>query len=137
MMKKILIAAAAAAALTGVAGAASAQHYYGPGYGYDRDGRYDRHERRLDSRQINARQHALRVRVDQGVRSGRITHREAEALRHEIRQINAMERRYRANGLNYHEAQILEARLDRLERRIYAELRDGQRYGYGYGDRRW
>ena len=50
-MKKILIAAAALATLTGAAGAASAQQYYGPGYGYDRDGRggYDnRYERRAD-----------------------------------------------------------------------------------------
>lgn len=142
-MKKILIAAAALATLTGAAGAASAQQYYGPGYGYDRggerhdrDGRYDRYERRGDSQEINRRQHELRERVDRGVRTGRITYREAEVLRGEIRNINWMERQYRANGLNYRETQILTERLDRLERRIYAEMRDGQRYGYGYGERR-
>lgn len=141
-MKKILIAAAALATLTGAAGAASAQQYYGPGYGYDRgdghygrdhDGRYDRYDRRGDSRAINLRQQELRDRIDRGVRTGRLTFREAETLRAEVRNINWMERHFRANGLNYREVQILNDRLDRLERRVYAEMRDGQRYGYGYG----
>ena len=69
-------------------------------------------------------------------RTGRLTHREAEALKAEVRQITWMERRFRANGLNRVEAQILDERLDRLERRVFAELRDSQRYSYGYGDRR-
>ena len=80
----------------------------------------------------------LRQRVDNGVRTGRITHREAEVLRNEIRQINWMERRFRSSGgLNQREFAILDQRLDHLERRIYAEMRDGQSYGYGYGDRRY
>ena len=139
-MKKILIAAAALAALTGAAGAASAQQYYGPGYGYDRggDSRYERYERGADARDINARQAMLRHRIDRGVRTGRITYREAQALRSQVQQINWMERRFRASyGLNPREVAILDARLARLERRIAMEARDGERYGYGYGERRW
>lgn len=138
-MKKMLIAAAALATLTGAAGAAAAQPYYGPGYGYDRDARYDRYdryERRHDSRGINARQEAIERRIVHGARTGRLTYREAEALKADARQITWMERRFRANGLSRVEAQILDERLDRLERRVFAELRDGQRYSYGYGDRR-
>lgn len=141
-MKKILIAAAALATLTGAAGAASAQNYYGPGYGYDRDGgrydRGDRYDRRGDGRSIDIRQAQLRDRLERGVRAGRITHREADSLRTELRYVDRMERGFRnSGGLTRREIEVLDERLDRVERRLYAEARDGQRYGYGYGDRRW
>ncbi len=141
-MKKILVATLAIATLAG-AGAASAQPYGGPrggyevGYsgGYYRDDRYDR---RADSRDINGRQQALRQRLDRGIERGRLTRREAESLRYELRDINRMERQFRAShGLNPREIAILDVRLDRLERRMRAEMRDDQRYGYGYGDRRY
>lgn len=145
-MKKILVATLAIATLAG-AGAASAQPYGGPrggyevgysGGGYDRDDRYDRYDRRTDSRDINGRQQALRQRLDRGMERGRLTRREAESLRYELRDINRMERQFRAShGLNPREIAILDARLDRLERRMRAEMRDDQRYGYGYGDRRY
>ncbi len=141
-MKKILVATLAIATLAG-AGAAAAQPYGGPrggyevGYsgGYDR---YDRYDRRTDSRDINLRQQALRQRLDRGIERGRLTRREAESLRYELREINRMERQFRAShGLNPREIAILDVRLDRLERRMRAEMRDDQRYGYGYGDRRY
>lgn len=145
-MKKILVATLAIATLAG-AGVASAQPYGGPrggyevgysGGGYDRDDRYDRYDRRTDSRDINGRQQALRQRLDRGMERGRLTRREAESLRYELRDINRMERQFRAShGLNPREIAILDARLDRLERRMRAEMRDDQRYGYGYGDRRY
>lgn len=145
-MKKILVATLAIATLAG-ASAASAQPYGGPrggyevgysGGGYDRGDRYDRYDRRADSRDINGRQQALRQRLDRGIERGRLTRREAESLRYELRDINRMERQFRAShGLNPREIAILDARLDRLERRMRAEMRDDQRYGYGYGDRRY
>lgn len=138
-MKKFIVATVAIAALAG-AGAAAAHPYGGPrggyevgysGGGYDR---YDRYDRRTDSRDINVRQQALRQRLDRGLDSGRLTRREAESLRYELREINRMERQFRAShGLNPREVAILDVRLDRLERRMRAEMRDDQRYGYGYG----
>lgn len=142
-MKKILVATLAIATLAG-ASAAAAQPYGGPrgGYevGYSAGGydRYDRYDRRTDSRDINGRQQALRQRLDRGIERGRLTRREAESLRYELRDINRMERQFRAShGLNPREIAILDVRLDRLERRLRAEMRDDRRYGYGYGDRRY
>lgn len=139
-MKKILVATLAIATLAG-AGAAAAQPYGGPRGGYEvgySAGGYDRYDRRTDSRDINVRQQALRQRLERGIERGRLTRREAESLRYELRDINRMERQFRAShGLNPREVAILDARLDRLERRMRAEMRDDQRYGYGYGDRRY
>ncbi|MDP2260904.1 MAG: hypothetical protein Q8J89_14425 [Caulobacter sp.] len=142
-MKKILVATLAIVTLAG-AGAAAAQPYGGPrgGYevGYSTGGydRYDRYDRRTDARDINARQQALRHRLDRGIETGRLTRREAESLRYELREIRRLERLFRAShGLNPREVAILDDRLNRLERRMRAEMRDDQRYGYGYGDRRY
>ena len=135
-MRKILVATIALATLAG-AGAAAAQPYGGPRGGYEigySTGGYDRYDRRMDSRDINARQERLRHRLDRGIESGRLTRREAESLRHELREIRRLERLFRAShGLNPREIAILDDRLYRLERRMRAEMRDDQRYGYGYG----
>ena len=136
-MKPFLVATLAIATLAG-ASAASAQPYGGPrgGYeiGYSSGGGYDRYDRRTDFRDINGRQQALRHRLDRGLDSGRLTRREAEALRFELRDISRMERQFRASqGLSPREVTILDVRLERLERRMRAEIRDDQRYGYGYG----
>lgn len=139
-MKKFIVATVAIAALAG-AGAASAQPYGGPRGGYEvgySTSSYDRYDRRTDARDINGRQQALRFRLDRGLETGRLTRREAESLRFELREINRLERQFRTSyGLNPREVAILDVRLDRLERRLRAEMRDGQRYGYGYGDRRY
>jgi opacity protein-like surface antigen len=135
-MKPFLVATLAIATLAG-ASAASAQPYGGPRGGYEigySSGGYDRYDRRTDFRDINGRQQALRHRLDRGLDSGRLTRREAEALRFELRDISRMERQFRASqGLSPREVAILDVRLERLERRMHAEIRDDQRYGYGYG----
>ncbi|MDO9474238.1 MAG: hypothetical protein Q7J28_14380 [Caulobacter sp.] len=139
-MKKILVATLAIATLAG-AGAAAAQPYGGPRGGYEvgySTGGDDRYDRRTDARDINARQQALRHRLDRGIETGRLTRREAESLRYELREIRRLERMFRAShGLSPREVAILDDRLHRLERRMRAEMRDDQRYGYGYGDRRY
>lgn len=126
-MKKILIAAAAIATLTGAAGAASAQSYG-----------YDRYERPAGAGQhINNQQQRLRDQIRRAERTGRLSPREARGLQYEMRNISDQERHFRASrGLDRREVAILEQRLQRLERRVWAEARDGNRYGYGYGDRR-
>lgn len=133
-MKKILIAAAAFAALTGASGAASAQSYYnGARPGFDR---YDRVQG--GGSYINQQQRQIRNDIQRGVRYGRITPREAQSLEWELRDISRMEKQFRnSRGLDRRELAILDNRLNRVERRVVMEARDGQRYGYGYGDRRW
>ncbi|MDP1629920.1 MAG: hypothetical protein Q8L66_00695 [Caulobacter sp.] len=141
-MKKILIAAAAVATLA-AAGAAEARPahngdrpgygaQHGPNHGYRQGGM------RQASRAIDARQAVISTRIQRGMRTGRLNPYEARALRGEFRQIARLEYRFRATrGLDRREVAILDGRLDRLERRVYAEMRDGNRngarYGQGYG----
>jgi opacity protein-like surface antigen len=139
-MKKILIAAAAIATLTGAAGAASAQAYgaprapahgapaygapHGGGYGYG-----------YGSAGIDAKQSQIANRIFQGERSGRLDRREVRMLRGELFQIASLERQFKmTRGLDRREASILNARLDRLEYQVVAELRDGR--GHGRDDHR-
>lgn len=126
-MKKILIAAAAVATLTAAAGAASAQSY-----GFDR---YDRPAGA--GQHINNKQERIRDQIRRAERTGRLSTREARGLEYEMRSISAQERQFRATrGLDRRELAILDQRLARLERQVWAQARDGDRYGYGYGDRR-
>ncbi|MDP3747450.1 MAG: hypothetical protein Q8Q88_10430 [Phenylobacterium sp.] len=87
---------------------------------------------------INQRQAQLDRRIDQGMRSGKITRREAYRLRNEFQAIVRLESRYRVNGLSTWERADLDRRFDTLAARIRWERRDGDRdrYGYGYGERR-
>ncbi|MDP3399710.1 MAG: hypothetical protein Q8R97_01165 [Brevundimonas sp.] len=141
-MKKLLIPALALAA-TSVALPAAAQSFsvsigttrapayapaYAPGYGYDRNDRYER-----NWVPINQRFRQLDRRIDQGVRNGQLTRREAQSLRHEFNQLVRLEANYRRNGLNRWERQDLNRRFDALEARIRYERRDrDDRRGRGY-----
>jgi len=133
MIKKLLIPAIALAA-TSVALPAAAQSFsvsigttrapayapgYAPGYGYDR---YER-----DWVSINQRQRQLDRRIDQGVRNGQLTRREAQSLRREFNQLARLEAQYRRNGLSRWERQDLDRRFDALEARIRYERRDRDR----------
>lgn len=127
-MKKFLIAAAAVAALTGAAGAASAQTY---GYGYGAP----RYERGGQIPSVERRQEALRAEIERGAQTGRLTRSEVQILRRDIAGIDRLERQYRRDrGLNRQEVRNLHARLDNIEQRLDRDLRDGERYGYGYGN---
>lgn len=134
MKKTLTIAAAASVLALSAAGAASAQSWDSP----RPDARYERGDWR-DSRggwmNINQRQAKLDHRIDQGVRNGTITRREAYRLRGEFQTIARLEYRYRANGLSNWERADLDRRFDGLASRIRWERRDGDRYGAGYGHR--
>jgi Ni/Co efflux regulator RcnB len=116
-MKKLALAAVAVATLAG--SAATAQPY---GYGrYDHDNYASMEQRKM---QIDRR-------IDQGLRSGQLTRREAWQLRNEFNQIARLEARYRSNGLSAWEARDLDRRLDQLAMQVRYERRDDQRrYGY-------
>jgi hypothetical protein len=121
-MKKftILLAgiAAAAAAVPAVATAAPM-----PGYGMQQGAWQN----------INARQNRIEAKINQGVRSGALTQREAMQLRGQFRGIANLEARYRASrpGLTVAERLDLDRRFDALERSIRVEKNDRDTRGHG------
>ena len=133
-MRKFLISAAVAAATLTIAAPAAAQWAPAPQYGYGYGQGYNHHGyvRGLQVR-IDRLQNQIR-RLDQ---RNIITNREAARLMDDSRDL---ERRLRRNardgyGLNPNEARAVEVRLVRLEQRLFRDARDGNRWGYGYGDR--
>jgi hypothetical protein len=86
--------------------------------------RNDRQDRRDNWQPINQRQRQLDARIDQGVRDGSLTRREAGRLRAEFQDIARLEARYRRNGLNYQERADLDRRFDRLSNQIYVQRHD-------------
>ena len=109
-MKTFLAMAAAVGALT-LAAPASAQSYGG-------------------WQPINQRQAQLDHRIDQGVRNGDLTRREAATLRAEFNQIARIEADYRRNGLSNWERADLDRRFDNLSSRIRWERNDRQDRGW-------
>lgn len=117
MFKKALLPALALAAAS-VALPAAAQSY-GRGHDYDR---YERADYGWQS--INQRQRQLDRRIDQGVRNGQLSRREAQRLRAEFNSLVRLEAQYRRGGLTYRERADLDRRFDRLEASIRYERRD-------------
>ena len=116
-MKRIaLTVLAAATVVAAIPAAASAQvgqrHYAPPAYGQS------------NWQSINTRQRELDRRIDIGVRTGRISRREATALRTEFRGIARLEATYRRGGLTLRERQDLDRRFDRLSLKIRWEVAD-------------
>jgi hypothetical protein len=122
MLMKTLttLALAGATALTLAATGAAAQPYGA---------------QRNDWMPINQRQAQLDRRIDQGMRHGDLTRREAVRLRREMRDLARLEARYRYGGLSWQERADLDRRFDRLAAQIRYQRHDNQ-YGYGYGYRR-
>lgn len=73
---------------------------------------------------INARQANLDRRIDQGVRNGQISRREATRLRGEFSSILRLEANYRRGGLTAWERTDLDRRFDRLSAQVRSERRD-------------
>lgn len=118
-MKTMIATLAAATALT--AGAATAQPF---GWGSV--------DRRFTP--IDERQERIAFRIDQGVRNGQLTPREAYRLRTEFNRIARLEARYRINGLSGWELADLDRRLDMLTIEVRIARRDDDRR-YGFLDR--
>lgn len=118
-MKTTILALAAATALS--AGAAAAQPYgYGSGYGRE----WQPIERRMER---------IDHRIDQGVRSGQLTSREAYRLRAQFNSLVRLEARYSRNGLSNWERADLNRRFDTLSMNVREARRDADRR-YGYND---
>lgn len=111
----------AAAAVPATAFAAPAP---APRYGYDQGWQ-----------NINARQARLDARIDQGVRSGALSRREAVSLRAEFNSLVRLEAQYRRSrpGLTIAERRDLDRRFDVLAAKIRIEKHDRNNY---HGPRR-
>ena len=81
---------------------------------------------------IEQRKMQLDRRIDQGLRSGQLTPREAASLRAEFNEILRIEYRYRRDGaISMGERAALDERFDQLAAQIRWEARDDERrYGY-------
>ncbi len=119
-MKKIVLSAALALlAMTSVAGA------------HERSG-YN------SQREIDARQSNQEARIQQGVRSGDLTRREAAALEAEQAHIRALERNAQRDGrIDRREAAQIRQAQEEASRHIYQERHDNERRGDGWRNRRW
>lgn len=83
---------------------------------------HDRWDRDWD--RISMRIDRLDHRIDQGVRNGQLSRREAVRLRSNFRDLVRLENRYSRDGLSRWERQDLNQRFDRLSAQIRYERRD-------------
>ena len=130
MFKKMIVPALVLAATSAAALPAAAQSYHGPygsNHGPNRPPVVSTGYGNWQS--INQRQAQLDRRIDQGVRSGQISRREATRLRNEFWTISRLEQNYRRGGLSSWERADLDRRFDRLSAQIRNERndRDGRR----------
>lgn len=128
-MKKFLIPAIALAAAS-VAVPAMAQNY-GPQHRYEQDrdrdrDRGDRYERdnRGGWQSISQRKYQLDRRIDNGLRNGMLSRREATRLKMELNQLVRLEYSYMRDGLSARERMELDRRYDQLARQVREERRD-------------
>lgn len=76
---------------------------------------------------INARQQVQRERIQQGVRSGELTRREAHSAREDQRDIRQLERAYKSDGtLTRGERRDLTHEQNQASRQIYRDKHDAQ-----------
>ena len=120
MFKKMMIPALVLAAAS-VALPAAAQSY-GPNHGPNRPPVAGPGYNNWQS--INQRQVQLDRRIDQGVRSGQLSRREATRLRSEFNSLVRLEGQYRRGGLSAWERTDLDRRFDRLSAQIRYERND-------------
>ena len=135
MINKVLIPALVlAAASVALPAAAQSQRGYEQGQGHDRghqQGRDHGGDRGRDQdrgygnwRSINQRQANLDRRIDQGLRNGALSRREATRLRSEFNGLLRLEAGYRRGGLTAWERADMDRRFDRLAASIRSERRD-------------
>ncbi len=80
-------------------------------------------------RPVAQRQADLDQRIDQGIRSGRLSRPEARRIQVEYRQLDQLENRYRrSNGLSVSERRDLDRRYAALSARVRYEKNDPQHH---------
>ncbi len=89
------------------------------------------------TRSIDAVQANEARRIEQGLRDGSLTRREAAGLQSEQRRIEQLESRAKADGrITRSEAEQISRAQQSASRHIYQERHDSERRGWG-GFRRW
>ena len=128
-MRTLLISLATAASAVVLASPAFAQYYpYAPqpqGYAY---GHYNNYGQ---VRSLQVRIDRLQQRIARLDSRDRISEREARRLREESRDIERRLRGAARNGLSPREHALITTRIQRLEARIFRDVRDGR----GWNDR--
>ena len=128
-MRTALISIAAAASALALASPASAQYFpVPPGYAYGYHSNYGY------VRALQYRIDHLQRQINRLDRRDILTEREARRLRNESRQLEYRLRVASRFGLHPAERYDLERRLAWLERRLWIDARDGNRWAY-YGPR--
>ena len=122
-MKKMLVPALVLAAVSAAALPAAAQSHNRPGQ-HQNDNRNNDTRNHGGWQSINVRQAALDRRIDQGVRNGQLSRREATRVRSEFNALLRLEANYRRGGLTAWERTDLDRRFDRLSASIREERRD-------------
>ncbi|MGZ3276201.1 MAG: hypothetical protein ACXU82_20990 [Caulobacteraceae bacterium] len=79
-----------------------------------------------DWQPLAQRQEQIERRIDDGVRTGELTRREARGLREQFNGLLRLENRYRRDGLNGRERADLQRRYDALAARVRFEKHDDQ-----------
>ncbi|MBX9668222.1 MAG: hypothetical protein K2X93_11410 [Candidatus Obscuribacterales bacterium] len=69
-------------------------------------------------------------RITEGLRSGKLSPREAERLRQKLAEVAQLESRLRRSGLAWNEARVLTDRLELIGDQIDSELNDGKFSGF-------
>ena len=130
-MTKITALALAAATLLGSAGAASAHPGYDdPGFGYGgygpRGSDYRDFEREAPYRSaiVYRQLEDIAYRVNRNDWRDRISEREADGLRRDIRSAQRQLRWFDRDGLDHREMRVLQARIDELRYRLHLERND-------------
>lgn len=85
---------------------------------------------RLMSNGIDNRQFNISERIDEGVRSGRITQREARTLKRRVRDIERLEANYKGDGVvTQQERRQLRSELIRLQDDVQRMMQNSRRRG--------
>lgn len=123
MKKFAILLAAGLGVMAASAPATAAPVAPNHGYGYAQGGAWQN---------INARQARIEARINQGIRSGALTRREAVQLRTRFRSIANLEAQYRRSrpGLTIAERRDLDRRFDALERSIRVQKNDRDHRGH-------
>ena len=130
-MRTVLISLAAAASALAVATPAAAQYapQYVPqpqGYAYGHQGNWGQ------VRALRARIDNIQRQIARLDRRNILSDREARRLSQDARQLEQRLRYMRQGGLHPAERHDIERRLVQLERRLWRDARDGNRWGNGY-----
>jgi hypothetical protein len=109
-MKRVFLSLMTAAAITAASAPAFAQ-----------SGRFS------DWQPLSVRQAVIDQRIDQGIRSGQLSRREAMGLRNEYRSLLRLEARYKSDGrLSPFERNDLQHRYDILSDRVRFDKHDAE-----------